>query len=410
MESFTESKVARFEDGEVHVNGDGASENMDAAYMAKVGLKQETKVSWISVFGWQAASALGTYLGGTIIQAVVALNYPNYKPERWQATLMLYAVLALTLFVNMFLVKWLPGLEGLMFMLHIVGFFAIMIPVVHLAEISPVDFVFTSWSNMSGYPSDGLSWLIGQAGSAILFIGYDGACHMAEEVINAPKNVPRAMFFTIFINGAMGFAMYLVILFCFGDPEKTLEGPTGYPFIEIFSQATQSRTAATVMTCVMITMYICATFNFMASASRQAWAFARDGGLPFSHVFRRVQTKQSIPLYAIALTGVINLLLGLINFGSSVAFSAVTSLVVSSYMTSYVIAIMVMVHKRFTDPNIHFGPWNLGRFGLAVNIFAILYTLVTVVFTFFPPMIPVNKETMNYSPVVYGGVSIFGME
>lgn len=110
----------------------------------------------------------------------------------------------------------------------------------------------------------------------------------AEEVQNAPMNVPRAMFFTIFINGAMGFTMYLVILFCMGDVEQALGTPTGFPFIEIFRNATQSKTAATVLTSVLITMYICATFNFMASASRQAWAFARDGGLPFSNLFKQV--------------------------------------------------------------------------------------------------------------------------
>jgi choline transport protein len=32
----------------------------------------------------------------------------------------------------------------------------------------------------------------------------------------------------------------------------------------------------------LITLVICATFGFLASASRQTWAFARDKGLPFS--------------------------------------------------------------------------------------------------------------------------------
>lgn len=137
-------------------------------------------LGWVSVIGWQASSATGTYLGGTIIQAIVALNYPDYVPERWQATLMLYAVLLLTLLVNTFLVKWLPSLEGLILMLHIVGFFATLIPIVHLAPISSVDFVFKTFSNTSGYKSSGLSWLIGQASSAVLFIGYDGACHMGK--------------------------------------------------------------------------------------------------------------------------------------------------------------------------------------------------------------------------------------
>ncbi|EZF21890.1 hypothetical protein H112_05063 [Trichophyton rubrum D6] len=364
---------------------------------------------WLSVLGWQSASTTGTYLGGTIIQGVVKLNYPEYTPERWQATLMLYAVLILSLSVNVSLVKWLPGVEGVILIIHVVGFFAIMIPLVHLAPISSAKFVFTEFINTSGYSSNGLSWLIGQSASAVLFIGYDGACHMAEEVQNARINVPRAMFFTMFINGAMGLAMYLVILFCIGDIDKVINTETKVPFIELFRNSTQSNTAATVLTSLLITTYIVANFNFMASASRQAWAFARDGGLPFSHLLRKIDRKRSIPLFAIALTGVLNALLGLISIGSNVAFSAVVSLVVSGYMSSYVIVICVMIHKRLTHGKIEFGPWNLGRYGLPINIVAVIYTTVTVIFAFFPPSVPVTAENMNYSGPVYGVVVAFGI-
>jgi hypothetical protein len=108
------------------------------------------------------------------------LNDPTYVPQRWHATLILYAVLIITLFVNTLLVKFLPSLEGLILILHVVGFFAILIPIVHLGPISSASFVFTNFTNLSGYSSNGASWFIGQSASAILFIGYDGACHMGE--------------------------------------------------------------------------------------------------------------------------------------------------------------------------------------------------------------------------------------
>ena len=68
-----------------------------------------------------------------------------------------------------------------------------------------------------------------------------------------------------------------------------------------------------------------------------------------------------------------------------------------------------MIVKRLRHEKIEFGPWTLGRWGLPINIFAAGYTVLTVVFTFFPPMVPVTKETMNYSCVVYGGVIIGGL-
>ena len=241
---------------------------------------------WISTLGWQASAATGTYLGATAIQSLIAINNPEYTAPRWQGTLLLFAVLALCLLVNTALVKILPGLEGLILILHVVGFFAILIPVVHLAPISPNHFVWTDFIVYSNYPS-GLAWLIGQSGSAILFIGYDGACHMAEEVKDAAMNVPRAMLSTIFINGAFGFATYIFILYCFGNPEDVLSFQ-GLAFVEIFLNATGSAVGTSVMTALLLTLYVCATFGFIASASRQAWAFSRDGGIPGSKYLSRV--------------------------------------------------------------------------------------------------------------------------
>jgi amino acid transporter len=45
---------------------------------------------------------------------------------------------------------------------------------------------------------------------------------MSEEIENAALNVPRAIFTTMVLNGAMGLAMMIAILFCIGDAEKVL--------------------------------------------------------------------------------------------------------------------------------------------------------------------------------------------
>lgn len=82
--------------------------------------------------------------------------------------------------------------------------------------------------------------------------------------------------------------MYLVILFCIGDAEKVVKTETGWPFVEIFYNATRSKAGATVMTSLLIVLYICAAIGFTAATSRQIWAFARDNGLPFSGYLARV--------------------------------------------------------------------------------------------------------------------------
>ena len=98
---------------------------------------------------------------------------------------------------------------------------------------------------------------------------------------------------TTLLNGVLGFAALMAILFCAGDIKKDLESPTGFPFIEIFHQATNSPGGATAMTCVILALVFFATIGLIATASRMTWAFARDYGLPGSHWLAKVLPSRS---------------------------------------------------------------------------------------------------------------------
>ena len=44
-------------------------------------------LGWLTVIGWQAASASVGYLAGTLVQGLITLNNPSYHAEGWQGTL-----------------------------------------------------------------------------------------------------------------------------------------------------------------------------------------------------------------------------------------------------------------------------------------------------------------------------------
>lgn len=106
---------------------------------------------------------------------------------------------------------------------------------------------------------------------------------MAEEVQNADVVVPWSMVSTTILNGALGFAMVIVVLFVTPDIEPALESQTGslgYPFMDIFLTATGSLGGATVMIAVVLVICAFATVAFVATTSRLIWSFARDRGFP----------------------------------------------------------------------------------------------------------------------------------
>ena len=128
-------------------------------------------LGWITVFAWQANICSVANLTSNQIQALLVLNYDSYTPERWQGTLLFWAVVIVAGFINVFGVRILPHLETLMGVLHICLWFAFFIPLVYLSPQNSASFVFTHFENSSGWKSNGVSWCIGLLTSAFPFVG-----------------------------------------------------------------------------------------------------------------------------------------------------------------------------------------------------------------------------------------------
>ena len=332
----------------------------------------------------------------------------------------MYAFLMICVFVNTIGARLLPKIEGGILILHTLGFFAVLIPLVYLSPHSTASFVFTEFNNLSGYKSNGLSWFIGLISANLPLVSYDGPCHMAEEIQNASTVVPWCMIATILLNGTLGLAIVLAFTFCLGGMDgfnNALENaPAGYDFIPVFQAATNNLAGTSVMSAILMTLVICASFGFLASASRQTWAFARDRGLPFSGFISQVHQGSALPLRAIATCTLITAIICLINVGSTVAFNAIVSLTIAGLFISYLIPIVLLIRKRLLpanspEPPLKFGPFRLGHtLGLATNIYSVFFLIISVFFSFFPPAIdPLTLQGMNWSCVVFGGVVILGL-
>jgi len=79
----------------------------------------------------------------------------------------------------------------------------------------------------------------------------------------------------------------------------------------------------------------------MTTSSRMVWAFARDGGLPFSRFFAKVHPKLELPLNALILTVLLDVIFGCIFLGSSSAFNAILSASVVALGLSYGIPVAI---------------------------------------------------------------------
>ena len=132
------------------------------------------------------------------------------------------------------------------------------------------------------------------------------------------------------------------------------------------------------------------------------FGFARDGGLP--HFFAHVDKRFSAPIRTICLAGFLAFLLAIPSLGSSVAFSAATSIATIGLYLSYGLPILIgMIYpSNFTK-----GPFNLRFASRPIALVAVLYIcFITVVFCL-PELNPVNSQTLNYTPVAVGIVALW---
>ena len=224
--------------------------------------------------------------------------------------------------------------------LHIAGFLAILITLGAMAPKNSRSFVFTEVSNTSGWSNDGVAWLVGLLSSVYPLLGYDAACHLAEELPHASRNVPIAMIGSVTVNGILGIGYCIMLLFSTGGLDVLLSTPTGFPFMQIFFDANKSRAGATVMSLIITFTAIAATVAGITSTSRTTWAFARDKAIPFDRYFAHVDKKLHIPVRMVVLVTVPQMLLGFIYLGNSTAFNSILSMAILGMYTSYLIPIV----------------------------------------------------------------------
>ncbi|GMF74128.1 unnamed protein product [Aspergillus oryzae] len=162
------------------VEGQPSYQNKDDVYLARMGKRPvlQNGIGWLTVIGWQATYATGLYLNGNFIEALVILTNPDYTPAPWRKTLYSWATAVFAATMNIIGGKLLPRFEGTILILHILGFFAILIPLTYMAEHKPASEVFTYFINEGHWPTQGLSFFIGIIGPVFAFAGGDAAVHV----------------------------------------------------------------------------------------------------------------------------------------------------------------------------------------------------------------------------------------
>jgi amino acid transporter len=181
-----------------------------------------------------------------------------------------------------------------------------------------------------------------------------------------------------------------------------LSAPAGQALPYIYGVVMGTPGGGLGLTVLVLLITLFCSISITVAASRCTWAFARDQAIPLSSLWARVDERHGTPIWALTLTTIVQMLLGLINLGSSSAFLAFVSVGVIALAVSYAIPIAIsMFHAR---REVDAARWHMSSLiGWVVNAIAVLWIAFEVVLFSMPTALPVTEVTMNYAIVVFCG-------
>ncbi|KAF5009103.1 hypothetical protein FDECE_4655 [Fusarium decemcellulare] len=249
-------------------------------------------LGWLNYLGW-----IFTHAGCCAIVATLTLGLVNLcRPEfdvtsRWQLFLVYLAVDIICWIVNLWGLKGIPSLELLGCYVTAFGFIAYTIALLVKAPKAEPRSVFVETNNDTGYKSTSFAILLGMLSSFTTLMGLDGPAHLAEELPQPKRHLPRIMLIVILSQVVVGIIWIIALGFSITDLDSILATKTGIPVLELIRVATGSDVAAIVFCLTLIINNGTSALGSAVTMSRQGYAFARDGGLFWN---------SNIPIYSIS--------------------------------------------------------------------------------------------------------------
>jgi amino acid transporter len=179
------------------------------------------------------------------------------------------------------------------------------------------------------------------------------------------------------------------------------------PPAQIFVDALGATGGKLLLVVVIVAQLFCGMSSVTAN-SRMIYAFSRDGALPFSAFWHKVNPRTRTPTNAIWLAAAGALILGLPYLWNSTAYAAVTSIAVIGLYIAYVLPTFLRLRLGSAFQR---GPWHLGRWSRPIGIIAVTWVAIITVLFMLPTVSPIHVGNFNYTViavvVVLGFASIY---
>ncbi|MCJ1462764.1 hypothetical protein MMC07_001367 [Pseudocyphellaria aurata] len=258
-------------------------------------------IGWSNFLGQTAGVASVAYTVSQMVLATASMNSGlrdnlySYTPNALQTVLLAILLLIIMGVICSLSSKMLNRIVVWFAPINVLASVGISIALLVLTpEKQSARWVFTHFTDGSGWGNKGFSFLLGFLSVAWTMTDYDGTTHMSEETHDAAKRGPLAIWVAVLISGLVGWMLTITFCFCMKDFDGIVASPTGLPAAQIFLNAGGRRGGAAMWFWVILVQFFTGCSAMLAD-TRMAYAFSRDDALPLSRygdsVFHRGQCK-----------------------------------------------------------------------------------------------------------------------
>ncbi|MFD9811832.1 APC family permease [Streptomyces sp. NPDC059080] len=217
------------------------------------------------------------------------------------------------------------------------------------------------------------AFLTASLASAYVMYGFDTASSLGEESKDPGRNAPRAILRALIASFLIGGLILLFALLAVPDLHAKELSVDGLQYVVLSTLG--STVGQIVLWCVVIAITVCELAVHTAGI-RLAFAMARDNNLPAASLLAKVSPRFQTPVLPAVVIGLVGVAILLINVNQPQIFSVITSIAIIMIYLAYLLVTVPMLIQRLRGRWIPAkGTFSLGRFGLPVNILAVLWGL-----------------------------------
>jgi len=221
------------------------------------------------------------------------------------------------------------------------------------------------------------AFLVASLASGYVMYGFDTASSLGEETVEPRRTAPVAILRAILASFVIGGAILVFAIMSapnLKDPQiASSDGGLQY----IVEQVMWGPLGKVFLVCIVVAVTVC-SLAVHTAAIRLTFAMARDNALPFGARLAQVNPDTQTPIAPAVVIGVIAALILVVNIGQPKIFTVLTSIAVIMIYLAYLMVTGPLLVKRLrrTWPPADLaagGYFTLGRWGIAVNVLAVLW-------------------------------------